>query len=269
MPSVKEPVKKIDIYNEQFNYFFVNKLNSITPEQKNLIPKDLLFKIFRTGNEGSAEKLSFNEKMWILSVAFKHNITIMVDDAKNGIGMRDFGKASQANKGKIKNNELLEDMRINSSFVIADKELMAASLYMNHVSTSSIYSLIKEIIPNVNHKKNQQFTKAKKEINIILSFLINYESNKKRLAMDYGITVPKWYALIYFAIGEKLGHDFYDKDFKYAYSANRWTLNRDMNELHDSGYLLRRGVKKQYKYSLTAAGVNLLNRIFDNILFKL
>lgn len=269
MNEQKKPIKKIDIYNENFNNFFTEKLNQITPKQRSLIPNDLAFKIYKHGDKASSEHLTFQEKLWILSVAFSHSVTIMVHDKERGIGMRDFGKASQANEGKILNGELLEDMRIHSTFVMADKELMTASLYMNHVSCSNIYSLIKEIVENANHSVNKKFVKAKKDMNTILSFLTNYEATKRRIAMDYELTMPQWYALLYFSTGnDKLGVDFAKRDFKYAYASNAFTLQGDMKKLVNRGFLFRRGVKGTYKYYLTAAGVNLLNRIMDNIVLK-
>lgn len=265
----KKPIKQIDLYNEQFNYYFTERLNNITPKELALLPKDLAFKIYKGGVEGSAERLSFQEMMWILSVVFTKNITIMVEDRENGVNMVDFGKANRASRGKIVNGELLEDMRIKASFVIADRELMAASLYMNHVSTSNIYSLIKTVIPNVNHSKNQKFVQARRDMNLILTMLTNYEATKRRIAMDYGLTMPMWYALLYFSTGEKLGASFYSNDaFKYAYSSNRLTMHKDMKYMEDHGYLLRRGEKLKYRYTLTSAGLNLLSRIMDNIVLK-
>ncbi len=268
MQVAKKPIKKIDIYNENFNHFFVEKLNKITPEQKALIPESLSFKIYRYGSEAGSEMLSFQEKMWILSTVFKHHVTIMVDDDERGICMKEFSKSQQALKGEIKNGPLLDSLRVHSSFIMADKELMASSLYMNHVCTTNIYSLVKELIENTSHKRDRAFVKAKKEINTILEFLSNYEATKRKIAIDYELTMPMWYALIYFSKNEKLGVDFYDGDFKYAYASNKVTMHRDMKRLQDMGYLLRRGKKLQYRYSLTGAGINLLDRIMNNIILK-
>lgn len=266
--DVKKQVKQIDLYNPQFDHYFIDKLNNITPEERALLPERLSFKIYKFGIEGSSERLTFQEKMWILSVVFKQSVTIMVEDRKNGIGMREYGKARAANRGKINNGELLDEMQVHSAFVIGDRELMAASLYMDHVCCSNIFSLVKEIIKNTGHKKNQQFIKSKKDVNEILKFLTNYEAKKRRIALDYGMTMPKWYALLYFSTGEKLGADFYNRDFQYAYASNRITLHRDMKWLQENGYLMRRGEKLKYRYSVTGAGLNLLNRIMDNIILK-
>lgn len=264
----KKSIKQIDIYNENFNHFFVEKMNKITPEQSALIPKDLSFKIFRSGALANLDRLSFQEKMWILSVVFKHNITIVIDKADNALNMREFGRAADAQRGKLRNIELLETMRAHSAFVVSDKELMMSLLYMNQASCSNIYTLVKELIANANHKRNLSFVKNKKNIQTILAFLINYESNKKRIAMDYGLSMPKWYALLYFSYAENLGAEFYNNAFKYAYASSRLTLHKEMKQLQDQGYLVRRGIKRAYKYSVTSAGINLLNRIFDNIILK-
>lgn len=268
MARIEKAIKAIDIYNEQFDYFFIEKLNKITPEQMALIPDSLQFKIQRYGSRATGEWLSFQEKMWILSVVFKLNVTIMVDDAENSINMRDFGKATKAERAKVNNSELLGDMQIKSAFVIADRDMMNSSLYMNHVCNTKIYSLIKDVIENVNHKKQQKYIKAKKDLEIILSLLTNYEATKTRIATEYKLTIPMWYALLYFSSGEKLGAHFYKKDFKYAYTSSTFSLHKDMKILYDRGLLTRRGGVKYHKYSLSAAGVNLLQRIMDNVVFN-
>lgn len=268
MEATKKPIKNVDIYNENFNNYFVEHLNRITPEQRGLIPEELNIKIFKRGNTASAERLNFQEKMYILSVVFKRKVTLKIEDLENGLTVKDYANAKKAQAGKYPNLQAAEDMRSHAAFVLADRDLMNAELYLNHLSSSNIYTLVKAIIPNTNHKIEKKYTENKAIIQRVFKFLENYESKKKRIRTDYQITMPEWYALVYFANGERLGLDFYDKDMKYAYSSNRRVLHRALQRLTEIGLLQRSGPLKSHKYKLTSRGINVLDRIFNNIILN-
>lgn len=261
-------VRIAEIYNENFNHFFTEKLNSITIEQKQKIPNDLAFKIYSRGNEASARKLNFNEKMWLLEVVFGLNVTITVEDPINGLETKDYNAARKAQRGSLTNGELLDVLKIKSVFVIGGKQLMESILYMSHVTTTGIYQLVKKYIPNAGHEKNMKFEDQRKAFANTLRFLKHYEANKRRIASDYGLSMPEWYALIYFAIGESFAVDFYKKDFLYSYNSSSINLHKAITRLYNNGYLLRKQIAKKHKYTVSSKGIDTLNRIFDNILLK-
>lgn len=268
MVGAKNKIKTIDIYNENFNHFFVERLNMLQPEDRRKIPNELMIKIFRRGNEASAERLNFNEKLWILTVALQHKVTITID-SPDGISIKEFKGAVQAQKGEIMNSQLLDAMRVNSAFILGDTELVKALMYMAHVSTSPIYKLIqKEYIANASHKKDDNYKIQKDRLQNVLKLLINYEANKKRISSDYRIDPCQWLALLYFSTGEKLGTDFYNEAMRYATNSSRPNLHKGMKRMHDDGYLDRRGGKNDYRYSLTAKGINIFNRILESIIMK-
>ena len=268
MRGVKKLIKAIDIYNPEFNFYFTEKLNMMTPEQRNLLPIELSNKIFKKKNVASAGALAFNEIIYILSVVFKQNITIVVQDDKHGLSTKDFKASVEAQKGNITNGELLEKMQMKSAFILSDKQLMQSLLYMNQVNCGPLFTLLKEIISNNTHKRDKNYKGAKTRIEEIFKFLLNYETHKKRIATDFRLTMPEWYALLFFSTGEQLGNDFYNKHFKYSYNSDRISLFRGLNRLYKEGYLNRRGGAKEHRYSLSGSGINLLQRILDTIILK-
>lgn len=268
MVGAKNEIRTAEIYNEYFNLYFVEQLNSLTPYQRNLIPKELLFKIFQRGNVASSARLNFNERVWILTNVFDYSFA-MVISSKDGIGPKDFKNAVKAQNGNLNNSELLEPMNINAAFVLGDKDLMKSLLYMNHVCTSPIYLLVKkEITANAENKPNTRFKDAKDRLATVSKLLINYEANKRRMAMDYGVDTCQWLALLFFSTGEKLGTEFYNETMRYSYNSSKVNLFKGLKSLYDKGYLDRRGTKFELRYSLTSKGISLFNSLMDKIVMK-
>jgi predicted transcriptional regulator len=267
MTFAAKSIRNADIYNENFNHYFTEKLNGLTPEQKDKLPNELLYKIFKRGNEASAEALNFNEKTWILSVVFERNVTILIDDDE-GLDTKDFVTAIKAQRGKKTNGELLEDLRVHSAFALGNKELMTSMMYIAHVSCSSVYQLVKQNVPNADHARNKKFMEAKTAFNKTLGMLKHYEANTRRITMNYGLTMPEWYALINFAIAEGYAKDFYNRDFKYSYNSNTRNLHKGLKSIALKGYISAKKVGIKDRYTITAKGMELLGRIFSNILLN-
>ena len=150
-------IRNLDIYVPNFDLMLLEKINTMTPDQRELIPPDLKFKIFKK-KEASIEQMNFVEKMYLLSVCFKQSIIVATLDEDAGISVKDFNLALSAQKGKVKNVELLNNMQIPSLFVQSDKQLMQAWQYMSYTQTSEIYNLIKAANPTGLTKKELTFT---------------------------------------------------------------------------------------------------------------
>lgn len=264
----KNEIRDADIYNENFNHYFVDRLNNMSPYQRNLMPKELSFKIFQRGNVASTAKLNFNERTWILSNIFEYSISIVISEI-DGIGIKDFKNAIRAQNGEIVNSELLGPLHTNAAFILSDKDLNRSLLYMNHVCTSPIYSLVKkEVVANASNKPDKKFKDAKDRLTTVSKLLINYEANKRRMAMDFNIDPCKWLALLFFSTGEKTGVEFYNDAMRYSYNSAKSNLNMALNELYKDNYLSRRGTKVDYRYTLTSKGISLFNNLMDKIVMK-
>ena len=260
-------LRNLDIYVPEFDYQLLCKIDNMTPEQKEQLPTELAFKIFKLGT-ASVEKLTFTEKMYILSVCFKQDIIIVTQDSETGIGPKDFRDAVSAQRGKIKNGELLKNMQIPTLFVQGDKELMRALLYMNHIQCSEIFNIIRSANPRNKSKRELKFEGYQRALTNLIRMLTHYEGTKKNVIVNFNLSVPKLYALMYFFDGEKRGKDFYTVAFKHAYTSNRSDLGGALAELYQSGHLSRRGNRNTMRYAITSKGIELLTRILNKLIYN-
>ncbi len=260
-------LRNLDIYVPNFDHTLVQKLENMQPEERELIPNQLKFKIFKNG-KASVEKMNFTEKMYLLSVCFKETIIIATMAEDGGLGVNEFKKVFDAQKGKIKNSELLEDDNIKTLFVQSDKELMRAWQYLNHVKCSEIFNLVKGSHPNNISKKEAKFNAYNRNLANLMRLFTHYESNKKNVIINFKLSVPKLYALLYFFEGEKFGKDFYNYAFRHSYTSNKGDLSAALTDLFRDGYLTRRGNRQQLKYSITSKGIELVTRVMNKLIYN-
>lgn len=259
-------IAKYDIYNESFDAYFRDILATITPAQKENMPLDLLAKVFK-GGDANSNLLSQNEKTYILSRVFGKQVAIVIQDEDKGFGINEFQGALKAQKAKMKNIDLLNKPVVNANFIFSDKQVFESLMYLNHAYCSDIYSLIKKINPAGISKTAKEKSTVKAAIKHLADLLMSYERHKKRIVMQYDLDVPKIYALLYFSgHAGKLGMDFYQKDFKHAYSANERSLKQAVMGLWRSGHLERRGGARYIRYSLSAKGIETLDKMLRKIL---
>lgn len=265
MPS--KTLRNLDVYVPHFDLILLELLNNMTAEQQELVPAELKFKIFKK-KEASVEKMNVIEKMYLLSVCFKRAIVFSTFDPEKGISAKEFKSAIDAQRGNLNNSELLEQMKIPGLFVHSDKELMRSWQYMNHIQCSDIYELVKGAHPREMTKRETKYKLYQRNLSGVLRTFCNYESHKKDVIINFGISVPKLYALLYFYDGEKKGSDFYTIAFKHAYTSNRGDLGGALAELFQTGYLTRRGARKNMRYSITSKGIELLTRVMNKLIYN-
>lgn len=259
---------KLDFFNENFEEYFMKKVNSMSPNQLAILPTELKNKLFNGNIVRSSYKLKFSEKAYILSTVFNQDIILMVKDENEGIGPTEFGAAVAAQKGKIKNGQLLNNMPDKNMFILGNKELMDPIIYLNHVFCSHIYNLVS--LPVIREKSlaERQHIKRALEYKGIIEVFTHYESQKKLISREFKLDMPSWYALLYFGTREKPGRAFYQDQFKFAYSSSRMNLYNALKRLVDNGYMMVRGKRNELKYSLTAKGLDTLNQIIDRVILN-
>lgn len=263
----EKTLRNLDIYNPNFDYSIVERIEAMTPEEIERMPLQLKFKVFK-GGKASVDKMNFNEKLFLLSVCFNETIIISTLAKNGGVTINTFQQAIDAQDGSLNNAELLNNMQIPTLFVQSDKELMRAWQYMNHVQCSEIYNLIRSANPKENSKREIKYREYQKNLAGVFRTICNYESSKKDVIIQFGLSVPKIYALLYFYDGEKLGTDFYNKAFRHAYTSNKSDLATGLVELYRDGYLMRRGTRKNLKYSITSSGIDLVTRFMNKLIYN-
>lgn len=265
---IKKTLHNEDVYSPNFDYYLELKIENITGDQLSLLENSVQHKILRhKGN--SVGYMSLSEKMHILSIGFKTPVYIVVGENLEENSNDIFEEALKAQKGKIKNYDLLKTLEDNSIFVLGDKQISIALAYANHAQTSDIYNLLKINNPREKSNKQLRFDKKKEALNGLVDLLIKYESRKRRVIEQYDLNVPKFYGLLFFYQGERLCKDFYDKQFKHAYSKSREDLSKGQAALCRDGYLEKRGVTRELKYSITSKGIDLLMKVLSKMLYDL
>lgn len=252
-----------DFYSENFDRYFEDLVEGMTPAQRMRLPDGILNRLF-TNKKNRAAALEFREKAHILSVAFGKRIVISIEDEKQGIPAEDYQRAVDAQSGKITNTNLLGYPRTGAGFIMADKNLMNSMMYLNHVYTTEIYSLLRPLKISERSKKDTEYNKGFEAVRSLVGFILNYEMFKKRLVHEFDFSLSEIYAILYFSTGEKTGLDFYKKDFRYSYNANSTHMFRALGSLTQKGYLSSRG--RPLKYSITARGLDVLNKIAHRII---
>lgn len=261
-------VNKLDIFNENFEEYFMKKVSKMTSQQMNILPSELKNKLFNGGLVRSSYKLKFSEKVYILSTVFDSSMVMMFTDNEDGLGPDQFKEAIKAEKGKIKNQELAKNIPMDNMFIIGNKELMSPIIYLNHVFCSDIYKLFS--IPVIREKSvsEKQHIKRAADYAEIINIFGHYEATKKLIAHEFKLDMPSWYALLYFGNKELPGRPFYSRDFKYAYSSNKMNMYNSLKKLVDTGYMSQRGKRNDLRYSLTAKGLDTLNQIIDRVILN-
>lgn len=249
--------KRYDIDSENFNLFFEQQLQNLNENSKTLLPKDVLFKLFKKGgnnSDTSTSRLRGIEKIYVLWKALNFDCAIVLLNQKDGIGADDFNKIMKhysPNKGTEDSN------KISSSFILADKELSETIAEINKRNNSPAYKYA--IGAKNNKSKNGNW---KVQANYLTRLLANYEANKKRWVMDTGLTIPEWYVLIY--LYDSRPHTcsiIYKEYYRHAYTAGAGQIRGGFSLLQKKGLIIKKGVTKGATFQITALGSDMVNDI--------
>lgn len=256
---------KYDFYNENFETYFNERVDKMNGDQRAMLPDEIKYKLIRFRGKFQ-NGLTFQEKVFILNTCFGARVMLYVYDDDQHIQKEDIQSLKQAQRGEIQNKVLFQETRIQAGFIMADKNLFQTMMYLNHLYTSDIYRLFKTINLGRVQAKGKEFAKGKEIVTGICDIILKYEQRKKSLVMSYGLTPQRLYVLFYFSTGEKFGKDFCNRDFQFAYNQSARMLSGAVKYMTDTGYLLRRGDAAHYRYTLTAKGTALLNKIINRLL---
>lgn len=250
----------LDIGCENFDLFFDRQMNTITPEAKDSLPRDLSFKLFRGGgkwNSQSTNRLGFLAKIFVLIKALRKRWFLIVEDEENGISIEQFEKMQKDREYSV---HAAEDLRLQGGFVLGSKELMDYFHYLNQLSTSPAYNFLlrnKNISPN-------KVEEANREVAYIVKFIAFWESNKKSIVADVGVSIPEIYVLLCLFDGkEALGADIYNTRFKRAYQSSPGKIKISFGTLQAKKYIIKFGQGKGARMQITALGRDILRGILQ------
>lgn len=258
----------VDIDSENFSLYFSSLVPDITPTQREALPKEIRFSLFKgdTFNNRNTNKLNFITKLFILWKACKKRWWIVVEDENSGLSEEQFFKLKEAVKknehGFDKSQELLSE----GIFVTGSKELCDTFSYLNLASSSPAYKYLLR-------QKNTPKCKTHDDINqrkYLIRFLINYEQNKKKLTTKKQLTPAEWYVLIGLYHGEtQKGAILYKETFKYCYQSSATKIKVAFGTLQERKLIVKYGENKGAKFSITSLGTMLVNEILSDLFLNI
>jgi len=253
---------KFDIDNENFSHYFAKESALMSERQRELLPKELYFKLFKRGgtfDTTSTNKLSFLAKIFILIKALRKRVIILVEDEK-GMDVEEFFKYKDLLKKReytISNSEeIIED----AVFILANKEIVDTYSLMNNLSVSPAYAYLTKA---KNAQKNK-VAEYKKQMDYICGWLVNYESNRKKIAMNMGLNMSEWFVLIALYNGnEVLGSSLYNQIYRYTFNSSKTKIKVAFGTLQNKQYIQKVGVSRGAKMRITALGIDKATEILN------
>lgn len=257
------PKLQFDIECVNFEHFFEAQASGMTEGQREQLPKELLYKIFTKGfrvNTKMSGKLSFIAKLFVLFKALRKRWIIIVEDDANGMTEEEYFKfkdlTAKRNYGQDNANELIS----TGTFVLGCTELVNTYSRLNNLSNSAAYNYLTK-------GKNKDYTKPEEYIrnqNYICRFVNHYDSQKKKIVMETGLTMAEWITLTYLYDGtERLGSFLYKEKFKYSYNSSSTKIKVSFGTLQSKGLITKHGTGKGCKLQITALGKEKTNSILQ------
>lgn len=260
---------KWDIDNENFNFFF-HKLSALmTEKQREVLPKDLYFKLFKRGgayDTTSTNKLLFLAKAFILLKSLKKRMVIMFEDDDEGMNEEQYFKYKKLLSKRQFSVSEAENLIEDSVFVLGNKELFDTHSKLNELSCSPAYNyLIKQKNPTPN-----KVTQHREEQDYVAKFLTNYESNRKRIHMNSGLNMSEWLVLLALYHGnETPGSKLYGEIYKHSFNSSKTKIKVAYGTLERRGFLEKIGKWKWMKLRITPLGRDKITEIITKRLINM
>jgi hypothetical protein len=252
-----------DISCENLDLYFDRHLPQLTPEAKEGLPKDIIFKIFRRGgvyNSKSTSKLGFLAKLYIMIRSLKKKWYLVIEDEEHGIGLEQFQALKRAIRERSATMEDAEAMIGNGGLVLANKELSDTFSALNRISMSPAANYL---LRSKNPVKNGT-TENEKAAQYVVRFLIHWESIKKEITSKTLISIPELLVLLAVYQGNEInGADLYRGIYRRAYQSSQTKIKAAFRSLAAREYVVKFGTTSNSKMQITALGRDVLKGILD------
>lgn len=254
---------KFDIDNENFNYFFLEQVMLMSEHQKELMPKDLLFKVFVKGfrvNTKSTSKLSFLSKLFILMKSLNKRWVLIIEDNDKGLNEEQYFKLKEETKKRNYTSDSATELISQGQFVLGNSELFETFHKLNHLSLSPAYHYLSK----VRNKNSLSLNEYRKSMKFLSKWINNYESIRKKIVLESGLTMAEWITLTYLYDGEeKVGSYLYREKFKYCYNSSSAKIKTSFGTLQNRGYIVKYGISSGAKFQITALGKDKLSSVMN------
>lgn len=254
---------RFDISCENLDLYFAHELEKITPQAKDGLPRDLIFKIFRKGGEvntTSTSKLSFISKLFILVKSLRKRWYLIIEDEESGIKMEDFKNISRLLKERDLGTDKVNNLMVRGGFLLGGKEVCDALQYLNMLSASPTYNYVMKTKNSVSNPT----TEADKAVVGVTKFLIHYENCKKQMVSQTGLAMPEFYVLLYLYRGDRIQSSLlYHDVFKRAYQSSPTKVKMAFGTLQHKGYITKYGNTSKTFLEITPLGRSFFRGVMD------
>lgn len=252
-----------DLNCENFDHYFASQLSNLTPEAKDGLPSDIVFKLFRKGgvvNSKSTSKLSFLAKLYVLCRSLGKRWYLVIEDEEKGLKFNQFNDVDRILKERDLNMTSAEDLILTGGYILADRELSDTYSVLNRLSASKPYNYL----VRAKNAPKSDISEENKAVNYIIQFLTHYEGNKRDLVAKSGFSMPELLVLLALYPGEEVeGSSLYKETYKRAFQSNPGKLRKAFVSLQAKGYIRKYGVTYGSKLQITSLGKDVLRGIMD------
>lgn len=262
------PKLQFDISSDNFMYFFEKEAALMTESQKELLPKELLFRLYAKGgrvNVKETAKMSFLAKVFVLFKALKKRVIIIVEDDAEGMTEEEFFKWKKLTSKQNYSSDNAGKLITEAKFVLGNKELCDAYHRLNGLSGSPAYNYLIA-------SKNKDYTKPKRWLegmNGIIRFLTDYEATRKKITLETGLTMADWLVLIHLYHGNLIpSAPIHKEHYKYSFNSSASKIKMAVSLLQQRGFVEKVGVSRLAKIRITALGKDRINDIMKKYVLK-
>lgn len=257
-----------DISCQNLDNFFANQIPNLTPEAKDGLPRDVIFKLFRKGgdfNSTSTSKLGFITKLYILCRSLRKRWYIVIEDEENGLRLDQYKDIPRLIRERDYGTDKAEDLVAKGGLILGSKELVDAYAYLNRLSMSPAYNYL----TGVKNMPKNPVTEADKKDQYVIKFLLKWEGAKKDIVSKTGLSMPEIYVLLALYGGDETpGVMLYTELFKRAYQSSPGKIKLAFSSLQQRGYIVKYGVIKGARLQITGLGKDVIRGILDKFLLN-
>lgn len=262
------PKLQFDIASDNFDYFFEKEAALMAESQKELLPKELLFRLYAKGgrvNVKETAKMGFLAKLFVLFKALRKRVIIIVEDDANGMTEEEYFKWKKLTAKQNYSQENASKLITEAQFVLGNKELCDTYHRLNGLSGSPAYTYL-------SNARNKDYTRISKWIdgmNGVMRFLTHYEANRKKITLQTGLTMADWLVLIHLYHGNLTkGSLLYKEHYKYSFNTSARKIKGSFSALQVKGFIEKEGVTKDAKIRITALGKDKVCEISKNLVLN-
>lgn len=257
-----------DISSENFNNYFEKETSEMTESQKELLPKELLFRLYAKGgrvNVKETAKMGFLAKIFVLFKALRKRVIIIVEDANNSMTVEEFFEWKKETDKQVYSQDSAAKLISNAHFVLGTKELCDVFHRLNGLSGSPMYTYL-------SNAKSKDYTKPEQwltAMNGVVRFIAQYEANRKKITMQTGLTMADWLVLIYLYHGDLvLGSPIYKEFYKYSFNSSQSKIRAAFRILQERSYVEKIGNTNGAKIRITPLGKDKVNEVMKKFVLS-